>query len=197
MPRLISIPDPAQPGAATPCHSAAGLAILQEIRHGLSRLVATGQGGLIDLGAIPLGPDEEARLLTLLGQGEVTAEIAALGPTRIWETGVPGVWVLDHRNLEGQRLALHIEIARIPKMLVTQPQDLEGATAALDARIATAQAPSPAGEDRASNAHGREPNNRPNEHTGALPPAALRPKHIVRDAPLTGCPAEDGARCRR
>ncbi len=209
MPRRKRIPFPVEIGRATPGPWAVGLAILQEIRHKLERLVATGQESLIDLGAVPFAPDDEARLLALLGQGEVTVGIEALGPTRIWETEVPGVWVLDHRNLEGQRLALHIEIARVPQILVTQPQDLEAATAALDARIATArdgsaagvQTPSPTCKDRASNGNGREPATQLNEHAAAPPLAALLPTDVFRGTagglPGPGCLADDGERCRR
>lgn len=214
MPPPKSIPFPIEIGGARPRHWAAHLAILQEIRHKLERLAATGQESLIDLGAIPFAPEEEARLVALLGQGEVTAEIEALGLTRIWETRVPGVWVLDHRNIEGQRLALHIEIARVPQILATQPQDLEEAEAALDARIAAArdrsaagaQAPSPTREGRASSGngpsgHGREPATRLNDNAAAQPPAALRPTDVFRGTAGgprgRGCPADDGGRCRR
>ena len=116
------------------------LPILHEIRHGLKRLAETGESTLIDLSAIPFAPADEARLLGLLGDGEVRAEVNAMGPTQVWESGVHGVWLVDHRNLEGQRLTLHIEIARIPDILRTQPQDVEDAIMELDARIAAGAA---------------------------------------------------------
>jgi hydrogenase-1 operon protein HyaF len=112
------------------------LPILHEIRHGLRRLAQTEEGTLIDLSAIPFAPGDESRLLGLLGEGEVRAEVNALGPTRVWESGVHGVWLVDHRNLEGQRLTLHIEIARIPNILRTPRQDIEDAIMELDSRIA-------------------------------------------------------------
>ncbi|MEA3275123.1 MAG: hydrogenase expression/formation protein [Pseudomonadota bacterium] len=112
------------------------LPILHEIRHGLSRLAETGETTLIDLHAIPFGPGDEDLLLSLLGRGEVEASISALGPTRVWETQFPGVWLVDHCNANDERIALHIEIAGIPDILRSQPQDIAEAVARLDARLA-------------------------------------------------------------
>jgi hydrogenase-1 operon protein HyaF len=115
------------------------LPIVHEVRHALERLIATGEGTQIDLNAIPFGPGDEERLTTLLGTGEVSATIEALGPTRIQETAIPGVWLVDYRNAEGQRLALHIEIATIPGILAAQSEDLATAIATLDARLRPGQ----------------------------------------------------------
>ena len=115
------------------------LPVLHEIRHGLKRLAEHGESTLIDLRAMPFGPGDEARLLGLLGEGEVKAEIDALGPMRIWETAVKGVWVVDHRDVDGERLALHVEIAAIPDILRTQPQDIEDAIRELEERLAVVE----------------------------------------------------------
>ena len=112
------------------------LPILHEIRHGLRRLNETDEPTLIDLHALPFGPGDEERLLALLGRGEVEAQIDALGPTRVWESAFPGVWLVDHRNAEDERLALHIEISRIPEILRSQSEDIADAIVRLDARIA-------------------------------------------------------------
>ncbi len=109
------------------------LPILHEVRHALERLATTGAPGLIDLRAIPFGPGDEARLLARLGRGEVEAVIHALGETQIWECAIPAVWVIDHYNAEGERIALHLEIDRIPSLLMTQAEDLAEATTRLDA----------------------------------------------------------------
>lgn len=111
------------------------LPILYEVRHALERLIATGEGTQIDLNSIPFGPGDEERLRALLGTGEVSATIEALGPTRIQETAIPGVWLIDYHNAEGQRLALHIEVATTPAILAAQPEDLATAIATLDARL--------------------------------------------------------------
>ena len=121
----VATPRPAQEwGNALP--------ILHEIRHGLERLAASGEPTVIDLRAIPFGPGDEARLLERLGRGEVEAKIHALGETLIRETAIPAVWLLDFLNAEGERIALHLEIARIPGLLLTQPEDLAEAPARLD-----------------------------------------------------------------
>jgi hydrogenase-1 operon protein HyaF len=109
--------------------------ILYEVRHALDRLIAAGEETRIDLNAIPFGPGDEGRLVCLLGTGEVSASIEALGATRVQETAVPGVWLVDYRNAEGERLALHLEIAAIPEILRTQREDLDTAIAKLDARL--------------------------------------------------------------
>jgi len=132
---LASIPVSVEPIEVSPRAWGNSLPILHEVRHGLKRLAESGERTLIDLNAMPFGPGDEKRLFELLGRGEVEATIDALGPTRVWETAVPGVWLIDHCNLEGQRLALHIEIATIPDLLRTQRQDVQDAISKLDARI--------------------------------------------------------------
>jgi hydrogenase-1 operon protein HyaF len=111
------------------------LPIMHEIRHGLERLAETGEPSLIDLHAIPFGPGDEERLLDLLGRGEVEARLEALGTTRIWESAVPAVWLVDHANADGERIALHIEISRIPGILCAQAEDIETAASLLEARL--------------------------------------------------------------
>lgn len=135
MPGLADIPVSVEPTEASPRAWGNSLPILHEIRHGLIRLAESGERTLIDLNAIPFGPGDEDRLIGLLGRGEVEAEIEALGPTLVWETAVPGVWLIDHRNLEDQRLALHVEIAMVPEILRTQPEEVRDAVSRLDARI--------------------------------------------------------------
>ena len=132
---LASIPVSVERIEVSPRAWGNSLPILHEVRHGLKRLAESGERTLIDLNAMPFGPGDEKRLFELLGRGEVEATIDALGPTRVWETAVPGVWLIDHCNLEGQRLALHIEIATIPDLLRTQRQDVQDAISKLDARI--------------------------------------------------------------
>lgn len=132
---LPNISVSAEPGNRTLEAWGNSLPILHEIRHGLRRLADTGERTQIDLKAIPFGPGDEARLLELLGKGEVEAKIDALGPTRVLETAVHGVWLVDHHNLDDERLALHIEIAEVPEILRAQPQDIEDAIRELDNRI--------------------------------------------------------------
>ena len=125
----------AGPDGGSPDYRGNAVPIVYEIRHALERLVSTGESSTIDLNGIPFGPGDEERLVALLGTGEVEATVDALGPTRIRETAIPGVWLIDHRNPEAERLALHIEVTTAPKLLRTQTQDLARAVAELDVRL--------------------------------------------------------------
>lgn len=100
------------------------LPLLHEIAHALQRLHQNGTTTTIDLNAIPFGPGDESRLLDLLGRGEVRATLDVLGESQIWESTFPGVWVVEHRAAGGERVALQIEITRLPGILQTQPEDL-------------------------------------------------------------------------
>ncbi|MBK1701859.1 hydrogenase expression/formation protein [Thiococcus pfennigii] len=130
--------DPAtMPAAGGPDWDAAK-AILNEVRHALRHFVATGESTLIDLRAQPFAPGDLERLLAWLGRGEVEARVEALGPTRVWESAVPGVWLVDHRDGDDQRLTLQIEVAEFPEILRSPAQDIEQAVAILDARLGAA-----------------------------------------------------------
>ncbi len=132
MSKLSSIPicTAPQPGAE---HGNA-LPVLHEVRHALERLIARGESTLIDLKALPFGPGDEARLTELLGTGEVRAVVEALGPTVVQETAIPGVWLIDYQSTAGTRLALHLEVTRVPALLCTQCADLDSALGRLAAR---------------------------------------------------------------
>jgi hydrogenase-1 operon protein HyaF len=47
-----------------------------------------------------------------------------LGETRIWESLYAGVWIVDHHNAEGERIAFHIEVSRVPEILRAQDEDI-------------------------------------------------------------------------
>ncbi len=136
MSRLKEIGVKVEDGEAAPAEWGNALPILHEVGHGLRQLRETGEPTVIDLHALPFGPGDEGRLFDLLGRGEVEAQIQALGPTRIWETGFPGVWLVDHRNTEDERLALHIEISSVPEILRSQREDIDDAIVRLEACIA-------------------------------------------------------------
>jgi hydrogenase-1 operon protein HyaF len=99
------------------------MAIVSEIEALLGALVVTGCGGSIDLRGMPLSPGEYETLADFLGEGEVSADIDALGPTRVRETGVPGVWWVQHRNSSDQVTAELIEVTYLPEILRTDPAD--------------------------------------------------------------------------
>ncbi len=98
--------------------------ILHEVLHALRRLTELGESTTIDVKSLPFGPGDEAQLLEALGSGEVRATVDALGETRVWESRYPGAWLVDHYNVEGERIAFHIEIAEVPQILRSQPEDV-------------------------------------------------------------------------
>lgn len=103
------------------------LPLLHEIRHALKKLLEDGESTTIDLHAIPFGPGDEDRLLSVLGDGEVSATVDALGLSHIKETRYPGVWLIDHRNPENERIAFQIVIAAVPDILSSQQGDIQDA----------------------------------------------------------------------
>ena len=115
------------------------LPILNEIRHALDRLLASGETTVIDLGALPMGPQDEAELLAALGEGEVEATINAGGPSSVRETAYHGVWLLTHRNEAGETLSRFIEIAFVPELLMSQTEDIADSAAELAKKLGQAQ----------------------------------------------------------
>jgi len=109
--------------------------LLHEIRHALWNLAKTGDSTTIDLTSIPFGPADRDQLLDFLGEGEVTARVNALGETQVKETRYPGVWVVRHQSPVGDELATHIEVTRLPSMLITPEEDLGEAAAQLAADL--------------------------------------------------------------
>ena len=78
-----------------------------------------------------MGPGEEQHLESLLGTGEVTATINAMGPSTVNESLFAGVWLVTHRNTDDEILGKFIEITRIPSILESQTEDIRGALKAL------------------------------------------------------------------
>jgi len=72
-------------------------------------------------------------LMLQIGQGEVSATLEAFGPTLLQETALPGVWLVEHKDAEGRRLTLHLEISRVPSILVTPEADIVDGLEALKA----------------------------------------------------------------
>ncbi|MEY6433312.1 hydrogenase expression/formation C-terminal domain-containing protein [Thioalkalicoccus limnaeus] len=117
-----------------------GWAVMRQIREALRCLVERREPRQIDLRGQPFAPGDLERLLGWLGRGEVAATVTALGPTRVWESAIPGVWVVEHRDGEERPLALQIEVAEVPAILRSQPEDLERALALLDERLGASSA---------------------------------------------------------
>ena len=98
--------------------------LLVEIATLLDKLAVSGETGMIDLNSLPLAPGEYEQLRQMLGQGEVTAHIEAIGPSEIIETRYPGVWWVTHYNVEGDIVADTLEITTIPEIIKSQADDI-------------------------------------------------------------------------
>ena len=113
--------------------------LLHEIRHALARWLDGGHTHAIDLRSIPMSPDEEQRLLELLGAGEVRATLSALGRSEIVETAFPGVWLTTHHNDDDVLVGRLLEICEIPEILKSQVEDAGTALRRLDDLLSNAE----------------------------------------------------------
>ncbi|MEN8173224.1 MAG: hydrogenase expression/formation C-terminal domain-containing protein [Chloroflexota bacterium] len=101
--------------------------LLHEIRHALENLIENNESSIIDLRSIPLAPGEEEKILNTLGQGEVKAQLNALGLSEVFETQYAGVWVVTHYNDENNIISRFIEVTAIPHILSSQTEDIMSA----------------------------------------------------------------------
>lgn len=93
-------------------------AILSEIEECASRFAAVGEEASIDLRCLKALPEEREILSALLGHGEVSARIDAIGRSEIYETSIPCVWWVCHRNTDEEIVSELIEIAEIPEVML-------------------------------------------------------------------------------
>ena len=105
--------------------------LLHEIKHALENLIETGQTSIIDLRSIPLAPGEEDKILSTLGQGEVLAQLNALGLSEVIETQYAGVWLVTHYNDEKNIISRFIEVTTMPEILCSQTEDIMKAYSSL------------------------------------------------------------------
>jgi len=101
------------------------LPLLHEIRHALEQLINDGSTTVIDLQAMPFAPSEFIELKEILGIGEVSAELHALGNSTIQETACSGVWWIVHCNVDEKVVSQTIEICYIPAILMAQNADIQ------------------------------------------------------------------------
>jgi len=127
------------PSTATGAEHGNALPILNEIRHALARLLESGETSVIDLGALPMGPQDEAQLLAALGAGEVEATVNAGGPSSVRETAFHGVWLVTHRNEQEEVLARFVEIAFVPELLMSQAEDVADSAVELAKKLSEGQ----------------------------------------------------------
>ncbi|OGS81699.1 MAG: hypothetical protein A2061_08395 [Gallionellales bacterium GWA2_59_43] len=96
---------------------ASAQALLSEIEECALRFAAGGDEVSIDLRCLKSMPEERAMLAALLGHGEVSATIDTIGRSEIYETSVPCVWWVSHRDGEDEIAGELIEIAEVPEVL--------------------------------------------------------------------------------
>ena len=138
MSKLDSIPVEVEADAQGAVTLDVALSVLSEIRAMLEALIACGQTGCIDLQRQPLAPRDHARLRDTLGRGELVAELDCLGPTRIVETAVSGVWWLTHYREDGRVVGEFIEVTTCPDLLVTPTEELASGLSQLGAPLTRA-----------------------------------------------------------
>ncbi len=103
--------------------------LFSEIADRLSVLSATGEKSAIDLHSLPLTPADLKELETLLGRGEVEAQLEVAGKSEIWETGYSGVWWVRHYGDAGKIASQSIENTACPKILTADADDIAAAAA--------------------------------------------------------------------
>lgn len=97
--------------------------ILVEIQQGLKNVNKLQDNYSIDLGSIPLSAKEREHLFELLGHGELDISLSALGKSEIYETLFSGVWVIKHRDEQGQFNGMFIEIGDVPDIILSCEDD--------------------------------------------------------------------------
>lgn len=98
--------------------------ILSEIEQALEELLNSKQVHRIDLRAMPWSAGEEHKLEQMLGRGEVTIELNALGKSIFQETRYSGVWLISHYNEAEELIGKIIEISFLPEMVFAQQEDI-------------------------------------------------------------------------
>lgn len=139
MSNLKDIKITIEPAIPESTQDATGNAIplLHEIHHALIKLLQSGQESTLDLQSIPLGPNDERQLLATLGRGEVSAELAAIGKSLVWESRIPGIWFIEHYNSDDQLVGKFIEITLFPSILRSQTTDLQWGLEQLSKQLTT------------------------------------------------------------
>ena len=100
-------------------------ALLMEIANLLHRLIDQNEPGTIDLRAMPLSPSCIEILKQRLGQGEITVQLNAAGHSEIHETNFAGVWWTKPADESGRVIALLIEVATVPNILLANIEDMQ------------------------------------------------------------------------
>lgn len=120
------VPNP-DVASAELLHDPMTRALLQEIVVKLTALTEQRQSDRIDLRRLPLPTGALAALRIWLGRGEVEATVNALGTTTISETSFAGIWWIQQTKSDGAPVGESLEFALCPRLLMTEPSDVEDA----------------------------------------------------------------------
>jgi hydrogenase-1 operon protein HyaF len=82
-----------------------------------------------------MSPQDRIELQQTLGRGEVQATLTADGVSTLQETGVSGVWWIEHRDRHGELIAELIEVAAIPQILEVSSDEMIASAQALRERL--------------------------------------------------------------
>lgn len=132
--KLASIPIDSEPFIDTHDNHGAQ-AILREIEMMLELLINHGECGVIDMKTLPISHDAYQQLQYVLGSGELSATIHALGKSTVRETAIAGVWWIIHYNDEDEVIADLIEVTSIPEILTSDKGDMQNSLEELKQRI--------------------------------------------------------------
>lgn len=106
-------------------------AVLSELVGMLDNLAHGGEAATIDLRSLPMSPEDRSELQSALGQGEVRATLNAEGVSVLQETGMSGVWWIEHRNQDGDLIAELIEVTAFPQILGASIEEMAASVCAL------------------------------------------------------------------
>ena len=109
--------------------------ILFEVLHALDKLFDESTPTTIDLASLPFGPGELDSLQAQLGHGELEARLDSLGNSLIYETTYPGVWWIEHRNVNDEIVGRYLEVTRLPDILSSQTADMKTGYARLEEQL--------------------------------------------------------------
>lgn len=120
-------------------HAANAWALLHEIEGMLDELLNNDKESSIDLRGIPMSAADRQVLERVLGEGELTARITALGLSQVRETAIHGVWWVTHYNTEDAVVAEFLEVSSCPDILRSHTDDIRDTLENLRTQLAQHQ----------------------------------------------------------
>ena len=106
------------------CSYAEPRPLLLQIEQALQDLVDGGAATTIDLTAMPFSARTRKICGNNWGRAKSLPSWRYFGATLIQETALSGVWLVEHKDAEGHRLTLHLEVTPVPSILITPEADI-------------------------------------------------------------------------